>query len=216
MHFFPESLTSPAADWYWRLEHAQIQSWGQLATLFLRQYSFNESLTPTRAQLEVMRKGDNESFREYAQRWRHLAAQIQPPLGKQEMINYFLRTITTPFIEMMAVGVYNDFSELIPVGERIEVVYKAGKLGFLKGESLENGKQKAFVKAKRKEGEPGDLVLRKILPHQEEDRGKWAPNYQGLYAVKHAFSGGALVLVDMDGQELPNSVNSDAVKKYYP
>ncbi|KAI4313131.1 hypothetical protein L6164_026138 [Bauhinia variegata] len=68
MHFFPESLTGPATNWYWRLEHAQIHSWGQLATLFLRQYSFNENLIPTRAQLEVIRKGDNESFREYVQR----------------------------------------------------------------------------------------------------------------------------------------------------
>ncbi|KAI4297020.1 hypothetical protein L6164_036932 [Bauhinia variegata] len=128
MHFFPESLTGPAADWYWRLEHAQIQSWGQLATLFLRQYSFNESLTPTRAQLEAMRKEYNESFREYAQRWRHITAQVQPPLGKREMIDYFLRILTTPFIEMMAASVYDDFSELIPVGERIEIVYKARKL----------------------------------------------------------------------------------------
>ncbi|KAI4347840.1 hypothetical protein L6164_008618 [Bauhinia variegata] len=83
MHFFPESLTGPTADWYWRLEHSQIHSWSQLVTLFLRQYSFNESLAPTRTQLEAMRKGDNESFREYAQKWRNLAAQIQPPLGKQ-------------------------------------------------------------------------------------------------------------------------------------
>ncbi|KAI4347753.1 hypothetical protein L6164_008536 [Bauhinia variegata] len=37
------------------------------------------------------------------------------------------------------------------VGERIEVVSKAGKLGFLKGESSGSGKQKAFVQAKRKE-----------------------------------------------------------------
>jgi len=31
--------------------------------------------------------------------------------------------------------------------------------------------------------------------------------------VKKAFSGGALILIRMDGEELPLPVNSDAVKK---
>jgi len=33
--------------------------------------------------------------------------------------------------------------------------------------------------------------------------------------VKNAFSGGALILIRMDGEELPLLVNSDAVKKFY-
>ncbi|KAI4357263.1 hypothetical protein L6164_001224 [Bauhinia variegata] len=68
MHFFPKSLTGLAVDWYWRLKHSQIHSWSQLATLFLRQYSFNESFAPIRTQLEAMRKVDNESFKKYAQK----------------------------------------------------------------------------------------------------------------------------------------------------
>ncbi|KAI4357264.1 hypothetical protein L6164_001225 [Bauhinia variegata] len=75
------------------------------------------------------------------------------------MIDYFLRTLTTPFIEMMTAGVYNDFSELVLVGERIEILYKEGKLGFLKGESLGNGKQKAFVQAKKKEREVSLITI---------------------------------------------------------
>ena len=61
----------------------------------------------------------------------------------------------------------------------------------------------------------GDLVLRKILPLPSEDRSKWAPNYEGPYVVKKAFSGGALLLTRMDGDDLPRPVNSDSVKKYY-
>jgi len=33
--------------------------------------------------------------------------------------------------------------------------------------------------------------------------------------VKRAFSGGALILTHMDGEELPSPVNSDVVKRYY-
>jgi len=49
----------------------------------------------------------------------------------------------------------------------------------------------------------GDLVLKKILPIQKDHRGKWTPNYEGLYVVKKAFSGGELVFTRMDGEELP-------------
>ena len=61
----------------------------------------------------------------------------------------------------------------------------------------------------------GDLVLKKILPNQQDQRGKWTPNWDGPYVVKRAFSGGALILTEMDGNELPSPINSDAVKKYY-
>jgi len=33
----------------------------------------------------------------------------------------------------------------------------------------------------------GGLVLRKVLVLSNEDHGKWAPNYEGLYIVKKIF-----------------------------
>ena len=67
-------------------------------------------------------------------------------------------------------------------------------------------------KVKPREFREGDLVLKKILFTKPEPRGKWAPNYEGPYVVKKAFSGGALTLTTMDGDELPHSINADAVK----
>ena len=61
----------------------------------------------------------------------------------------------------------------------------------------------------------GDLVLKKIYHAVKDNRGKWAPNYEGPFVVKRAFSGRALVLTNMDGKELPSPVNSDVVKRYY-
>jgi hypothetical protein len=58
-------------------------------------------------------------------------------------------------------------------------------------------------------------VLKKILPIHKDSRGKWTPNYEGPYVVKKAFSGGALILTTMDGEDFALPVNSDAVKKYY-
>ena len=75
---------------------------------------------------------------------------------------------------------------------------------------------RAFNKKVRpREFREGDLVIKKILPSQEDNRGKWAPTYEGPYRVKYAFSGGALILTDMEGHELGKPINSDAVKRYY-
>ncbi|XP_073259793.1 uncharacterized protein [Populus alba] len=57
--------------------------------------------------------------------------------------------------------------------------------------------QKRMAKAYDKKVRPrmlqeGDLVLKKLLSSPGEDRSKWAPNYEGPYVVKKAFSGGAL------------------------
>ena len=70
-------------------------------------------------------------------------------------------------------------------------------------------------KIRPREFQEGELVLKKILPFQKDSRGKWMPNWEGPYVVKRAFSGGALILTEMDGRELVNPVNSDMVKKYF-
>jgi hypothetical protein len=75
---------------------------------------------------------------------------------------------------------------------------------------------KSYDKKVRPRGfHEGDLVLKKILPLPGEDQSKWAPNYEGPYVVKKAFSGGALMLSRMDGEDLVRPVNSDSVRKYY-
>ena len=63
--------------------------------------------------------------------------------------------------------------------------------------------------------QPGDLVLRKINPNVQDFWGKFAPNYDGPFIVKRAFSGGALHLTKMDGEDLPGPINSDSVKRFY-
>ncbi|RDY00495.1 hypothetical protein CR513_16325, partial [Mucuna pruriens] len=62
----------------------------------------------------------------------------------------------------------------------------------------------------------GDLVLKKRLPNNKDQRGKWAPNYKGPYVVKHAFSREALVLADSKGQELKHSVGTKSLKASPP
>ena len=61
----------------------------------------------------------------------------------------------------------------------------------------------------------GDLVLKKVSQAQKDYRGKWAPNYEGPFVVKKAFSGEAFLLASMDDEEFPSPINFNIVKRYY-
>ena len=80
--------------------------------------------------------------------------------------------------------------------------------------------QKRMMRAHDKKIRPrqfqdGELVLKRIPQNRQDPRGKWSPNWEGPYVVKKAFSGGALILVEMDGKEFSSPINTDIVKKYY-
>ena len=84
------------------------------------------------------------------------------------------------------------------------------------GQLYQRRMKQAFDKKVRpREFQEGDLVLKKILSFQPDSGGKWSPNYEGPYVVKRTFSGGAMTLATMDGDEFPHHVNADAVKKYF-
>ncbi|XP_049405111.1 uncharacterized protein LOC125868530 [Solanum stenotomum] len=79
-----------------------------------------------------------------------------------------------------------------------------------------NRMAKAFNKKVRlRQFEPGQLVLKRIFPHQDEAKGKFAPNWQGPYMVHRVLTGGALIFAEMDGKIWLKAINSDAVKRYY-
>jgi hypothetical protein len=48
-----------------------------------------------------------------------------------------------------------------------------------------------------------------------DPRGKFKPNWAGRYVIKTMFSGGVAKLMEMDGEELFQSVNLDRLRKYY-
>nr|XP_004250629.1 uncharacterized protein LOC101265503 [Solanum lycopersicum] len=63
--------------------------------------------------------------------------------------------------------------------------------------------------------EVGQLVLKCVLPHQEEAKGKFAQNWQGPYLIKEVLSKGALHLTDVEGKTMNIIVNADSAKRYY-
>ncbi|PKI53834.1 hypothetical protein CRG98_025775 [Punica granatum] len=72
------------------------------------------------------------------------------------------------------------------------------------------------ARVRHHEFSPGDLILRKVLHVTPNSRGKFSYKYDGPFVVKETFSGGAVILSDMDGTKNALPVNADAIKKYYP
>ncbi|XP_014511921.1 uncharacterized protein LOC106770634 [Vigna radiata var. radiata] len=128
IHFFQESLTGVALSWYMRLETTHICSLKDLVDAFVRQYEYNKDLRPDRLQLQNMVKNESESFREYAQRWREIYAQVEPPLSDKEMTTIFLNTLQPPFYEHMISSVSSSFADIVVIGERVEGGIRNGKI----------------------------------------------------------------------------------------
>jgi hypothetical protein len=123
---FQDTLTGNAAEWYSQLK--KIAHWKELADTFLAQYGFNSQIAPDRFDLQRMEKKSNETFREYAQRWREKAARARPPLDEREMIKIFVDTLKNPYFDRMIGLQMQFFVDLIPVGERIEDALKTKKI----------------------------------------------------------------------------------------
>jgi hypothetical protein len=123
---FQDTLTGNAAEWYSQLK--KISHWKELADTFLAQYGFNSQTAPDRFDLQRMEKKSNETFREYAQRWREKAARARPPLDEREMIKIFVDTLKNPYFDRMMGLQMQFFVDLIPVGDRIEDALKTKKI----------------------------------------------------------------------------------------
>ncbi|XP_017609162.1 uncharacterized protein LOC108455059 [Gossypium arboreum] len=75
-----------------------------------------------------MEKKSNESFRQYAQRWREVAIQVQPPLLEKETTMLFINTLKAPFITHMLGSATKSFSDIVMMGEMIENAVRSGKI----------------------------------------------------------------------------------------
>ena len=71
-------------------------------------------------------------------------------------------------------------------------------------------------KVKSKNLKEGDLVLKDNWAPIHNPRGKFRPNWTGPYIIKSIWSGGVVILMDLDGLEFSQPINMDKLKKYYP
>ena len=146
-----------------------------MARAFLAQYKPATDFTPDRLSLQNMEKKHDESFRDYAQRWRNFATQVQSPLTEKEMTMLFLETFQDPYYDWLLPSATRDFSDMIVAGELVDHAIKHGKIDIHEG----NGSKKGSS-SRRKEGETQALFQenqsQSYVPYQTQ------PNYQPRYS----------------------------------
>ena len=67
-------------------------------------------------------------FREYAHKWRDLAAQVQPLMIDKELNKMFLNTLKAPYYDWMIGNLNTNFSYVVFTGEMIKNRVKLGKI----------------------------------------------------------------------------------------
>ncbi|XP_058751635.1 uncharacterized protein LOC131624732, partial [Vicia villosa] len=128
IHYFQDSLTGAASKWYMGLDSTHIRTFNDLAEAFVKQYKYNVDMAPDRDQLRAMMQKEKESFKEYAQRWREVAAQVIPPMEEKEMTKIFLKTLGPFYYEKMIASAPVDFTEMVGMGVRLEEAVREGRL----------------------------------------------------------------------------------------
>ncbi|KAL4290404.1 hypothetical protein GQ457_14G017130 [Hibiscus cannabinus] len=109
IHCFQDSLTGSVAQWYTQLSRVNVKTWQDLSRAFLEKYKHVTDMVPSRIVLQDMEPRSKESFRQYARRWRDVAAQVQPPLLESEVTPMFVETLTGPFYDHMLNHDTKDF-----------------------------------------------------------------------------------------------------------
>ncbi|XP_038696626.1 uncharacterized protein LOC119993529 [Tripterygium wilfordii] len=126
IHCFQDSLDHTTRKWFNSLDPAKVSTWKDLAESFMAKYKHNQDMAPTRFDLQNTLLKEGEGFREYALRWRELAAQVVPPILEKELIRLFRDTLPDPYPLFLASAGQYDLTELIQAGVDLERSLKKG------------------------------------------------------------------------------------------
>ena len=117
----------------------EIDTWDKLARAFFDQYKFNLERAPLVWDLSNMKKKRDESFKEYAQRWRAMAARVTTHLLEKDLTFTFINTLEETFPSHLVGHTTANLSEVIAAGCRIVNAVSASKLQVDKKGSVANG-----------------------------------------------------------------------------
>lgn len=158
IHFFQDNLSEASLGWYTQLENTSIRTRKELAEAFLKHYQYNTDMCPNRTQLQSLMHKTDESFKEYAQRWRELATRVEPPFLEKDLVDMFLGTPYGPYLEKLIVSSSTGFSDLVVASERIKNCLKSGKYHNATGPSF-YGERKPFFWVFQEKGGSNQLCI---------------------------------------------------------
>jgi hypothetical protein len=132
IYFFHDSL----------IGSTKIKKWKDLTNVFLKKYKSNLEIVHDRTSLMAIEKGNQESVRVYAQRWRDAATHVQPPLIEEEIVMLFTNTFKSSYYEHLIGSLTQHFNNVDRIIKRIEQGIKFGSI-------VEPVVKKGFARKKR-------------------------------------------------------------------
>lgn len=85
-------------------------------------------MAPNRNTPQCMEKKSNETFKEYARRWREVAAPIRLQLAVDEFSSIFIGTLKSPHYDQLFNMFGVDFAKIIKAEKNLERVIKFEKI----------------------------------------------------------------------------------------
>ncbi|XP_050889563.1 uncharacterized protein LOC127094832 [Lathyrus oleraceus] len=147
-------------------------------------------MAPDRKQLQSMFQHDKESFKEYAQRLRELASQVEPTLAEKEPAELFIDIVQSQFYEKMVGSTSLGFSELVPIGARVEYGLRNGKIAVVAGTSNAIPKKFSGGFPRKKEGETNVASIGQGRRQQQYSPLQYVqqpfPYQQPMYPIQYA------------------------------
>ncbi|KAK4728995.1 hypothetical protein R3W88_021983 [Solanum pinnatisectum] len=181
MRLFSRSLSGEALEWFTSHETRQWPSWNALAKDFIERFAYNVEIVPDRYSLEKMKQKSNESYREFAYRWRKEAARVRPPMSEKEIVEVFVRVQEPEYYDRIMLLVGAKFAEIVKVGETIEDGLRTRKIARVAASPGSSG----LLKKKREDvssiSYEGKKAPRKSLSFQGRSR-----PLQSSYLACHA------------------------------
>ena len=104
-----------------------------------------------------MEKKATETFREYAHKWRDLAAQVQPLMNDKELNKMFFNTLKAPYYDRMIGNSNTNFSDVVSAREMIESRVKLDKIKGTKAKKLTPKKKEGETHAVSYQGKAYNL-----------------------------------------------------------
>ncbi|KAM3248463.1 hypothetical protein P3L10_010232 [Capsicum annuum] len=97
---FMRSLMRETLTWYIEQDMKKWIGWLNLASSFIDIFGYNIDNAPSWTYMQAMREKPNESFHEYAMRWRAEATRAWPLVEEQQIKEYFVKLIDTKVIQL--------------------------------------------------------------------------------------------------------------------
>ncbi|OMO51315.1 Retrotransposon gag protein [Corchorus olitorius] len=129
IHYFQRSISGLSFKWYNRLDPNQIKTWNDMADAFIMQYKYIDELAPSRETLLSMKRKPGETIKEYAQRFKDLALEVDPRMKDSEIGGHFLKTLPKEYFRELYQTATDSFTRLIVAGEAYEAGVRSGAFG---------------------------------------------------------------------------------------